>query len=207
MTTRLALASARPTVRHGLAAILAMLPDVSILDVGAAAITALGACDLLIVGESLLTADPEIGLGHLIGLFGPASVLPLIVTSPPRAAAQWVLRSPLGALSIDEDEDVLQRSVIGATRGERHIPAPIAQTLACRMLDPEPARLSHRELDVMRLAASGSRTSVIAADLHMSPHTVRTHLRNVYGKLGVNSRTAAVSKLIATGQLPGQAPV
>lgn len=53
-------------------------------------------------------------------------------------------------------------------------------------------RLSTREKEVLELAAEGMTTSQIAGHLSISTLTVRTHFKNIYSKLGVNSRTEAV---------------
>jgi DNA-binding NarL/FixJ family response regulator len=49
--------------------------------------------------------------------------------------------------------------------------------------------LTPRELQVARLAAEGQRNSEIANELHISILTVETHLKHVYGKLQIRSRT------------------
>ncbi|NNN33444.1 LuxR family transcriptional regulator [Streptomyces sp. S3(2020)] len=58
-----------------------------------------------------------------------------------------------------------------------------------------PVRLTHRELDVLRCVARGLNTPQIAEQLVVSPSTVRKHLENTFGKLGVSSRTAAVARV------------
>ncbi|MFI6546397.1 LuxR C-terminal-related transcriptional regulator [Streptomyces prunicolor] len=58
-----------------------------------------------------------------------------------------------------------------------------------------PVRLTLRELDVMRAVAKGLSNGAIAGQLVVEPSTVRKHLENVYRKLGVSSRTAAVARL------------
>ncbi len=53
--------------------------------------------------------------------------------------------------------------------------------------------LTERELEVLRLAATGQSDRDIGALLYISPRTVSRHLQSIYGKLGVNSRTAAAA--------------
>lgn len=53
--------------------------------------------------------------------------------------------------------------------------------------------LTGRELEVLKLAAAGRTNREIAAELVVSEHTVRRHLQNIFGKLGVSSRAAATS--------------
>ena len=63
-----------------------------------------------------------------------------------------------------------------------------------RNIDPCP--LSHRELEVLRRLGQGKVYKQIAHELDLSTSTVRTHLHNIYGKLGAVDRAQAV--LIAT---------
>jgi DNA-binding CsgD family transcriptional regulator len=53
--------------------------------------------------------------------------------------------------------------------------------------------LSARELEVLRLVAAGADNDEIAARLQLSVRTVERHLQNVYGKLGVQGRSARVA--------------
>ncbi|MPV36369.1 response regulator [Georgenia subflava] len=66
---------------------------------------------------------------------------------------------------------------------------------------PEP--LTARELDVLRLAASGYSNGEIAAALHLAPGTVKNHLSSVFLKLGVRDRTRAVLRALDLGILEG----
>ncbi len=62
--------------------------------------------------------------------------------------------------------------------------------------------LSERELEVLGLIAEGLTNQEVATRLYLSLHTVKVHARNIYGKLGVKSRTQAVAKGKALGILP-----
>jgi DNA-binding CsgD family transcriptional regulator len=57
---------------------------------------------------------------------------------------------------------------------------------------PGRTRLTAREQEILGLAARGLRTMQIASRLSVSTQTIRTHFKNIYPKLGVNSRTEAV---------------
>jgi DNA-binding CsgD family transcriptional regulator len=73
-------------------------------------------------------------------------------------------------------------------------------------------RLTPRQNELLRLLAAGHTNSRIARQLGISEGTVRTHLENIYDKLGVSSRTAAVTRAFPDGTAdqsaagPGQAP-
>ena len=56
-----------------------------------------------------------------------------------------------------------------------------------------PAGLTARELEVLRLLATGRSTEEIADALFISRRTATTHVGNILGKLGVNTRAAAVA--------------
>jgi PAS domain S-box-containing protein len=67
-----------------------------------------------------------------------------------------------------------------------------------RMSPPPPPdangnELTRRELEILRLLGAGHDTKSAAAQLHVSPATVRNHVQNILGKLGVHSRLQAVA--------------
>ncbi len=77
-----------------------------------------------------------------------------------------------------------------AAFGEPEVSAPVNQSLAQPLIEP----LSDRELDVLKRLGSELSGPEIADTLMISLNTLRTHTKNIYSKLGVNSRRAAVSR-------------
>ena len=61
--------------------------------------------------------------------------------------------------------------------------------------------LSDREIEIIQLIADGLTNQEIGNKLYLSLNTVKAHSRNIYGKLGVNSRTQAVARARALGLL------
>jgi predicted ATPase/class 3 adenylate cyclase/DNA-binding CsgD family transcriptional regulator len=81
-----------------------------------------------------------------------------------------------------------------ATQGKAMIPTPISTwpSSATPVKSPtSPAGLTARELEVLRLLATGLTDAQIAEQLVLSLHTIHAHLRTIYSKLGVTSRSAA----------------
>jgi DNA-binding NarL/FixJ family response regulator len=106
-----------------------------------------------------------------------------------------------GFLLKDVGRDELVHAVRVVARGD----ALLAPTITRRLLAdfvrrrPEPAQpppaadsLTAREWDTMRLLARGMSNAEIAADLVVSEHTVKTHVGNIFMKLGLRDRIHAV---------------
>src|SRR5258706_8194481 len=64
-------------------------------------------------------------------------------------------------------------------------------------------QLTQRELEIVRLIADGLSNAEIAQKLYLSLATVKVHTRNIFSKLGVNSRTQAVAAARTSGLLDG----
>jgi DNA-binding NarL/FixJ family response regulator len=65
----------------------------------------------------------------------------------------------------------------------------------------EGEQLTQREIEILRLLARGRDTQAIADELTISSNTVRTHLQNIFGKLGAHSKLEAVSMANRRGLL------
>jgi DNA-binding NarL/FixJ family response regulator len=84
--------------------------------------------------------------------------------------------------------------------GGRRIPPEIAAQIADHVADDA---LTDREMDVLRRVANGSSNKIIAAQLAISEATVKAHVKNIFSKLGSDSRTHAVTIAMKRGFLDG----
>ncbi len=106
------------------------------------------------------------------------------------------------AAALRADTDIVM--VADAEEADLVISQRVTQTAApAAPLDlAEGARLTGRELAVLRLVAQGLGNKESAAQLAISTHTVKYHVAAVLAKLGVQSRTEAVTIGLRTGLLP-----
>jgi putative nucleotidyltransferase with HDIG domain len=77
----------------------------------------------------------------------------------------------------------------------------LARPARSDLREPEASPLSRRQHEVLRLLGEGKRYGEIAAELHLSRHTVRSHLHAIYSKLGVANRAQAVLRGAECGWL------
>jgi two-component system, NarL family, response regulator len=80
--------------------------------------------------------------------------------------------------------------------GKRYIPPAVGAKLAERMAQPQ---LSGRELEVLRLMSLGKTNQQMCNELNISESTIKFHINNIFGKLGVSDRTQAVIIAIKRG--------
>jgi DNA-binding NarL/FixJ family response regulator len=104
-----------------------------------------------------------------------------------------------GYMLKDCTREELFHAVRAARAGEPVLAPAVAKRLFGKMRLPAEEKLSSRELEVLQLVARGASNSEIAAHLHISQATVKSHLIHVFGKLGVSDRTAAVTVALQRG--------
>ena len=105
--------------------------------------------------------------------------------------------------SLDADE--LFEMIIGVTKGEAALTKSMAtrllKSVAKRIVQEEKGEssLTEKELLVLRLVASGDSNPEIAESLSISVNTVKSHLKNILGKLQLSNRTQAAAYAIRHG--------
>jgi two-component system, NarL family, nitrate/nitrite response regulator NarL len=102
-----------------------------------------------------------------------------------------------GYLTKDSDSEEIVAAVLKCAKGTTYLPTQLAGALAGEVkvrAKGESALLTPRESEVVRMIAEGLSVPEIAARLFLAPSTVKTHVQNLYEKLGVSDRGAAVAE-------------
>lgn len=133
--------------------------------------------------------------------FAPLTrVLVLTISDQDDDVLDAILAGACGYLLKDASVDELIRGIGAAAVGESLVSPAIAgkvlQQVRATAVSPEAAdtiraELSERELDVLKLIAAGNDNAMIAAQLHISPKTVKNHISNILGRLNLRDRTQA----------------
>ncbi|QNP72218.1 response regulator transcription factor [Streptomyces roseirectus] len=129
-------------------------------------------------------------------------VVVLAEKDDPRRAALALQAGASGWVAKDCSLSRLLTVIRGVLRDETHLPPALLtgvlrELTAARKHRTESERLveslTPREREVLRCMVAGLGRKAVAERLFLSPHTVRTHMQNVLGKLGVHSTLAAVA--------------
>jgi two-component system, NarL family, response regulator LiaR len=111
----------------------------------------------------------------------------------------------IGYLLKDTQADELCRAIKAAAEGQVQLSPKAAARLMREVRAPEsPEALTERETEVLRLLAQGQSNKEIAHTLSIGEKTVKTHVSNVLGKLGVQSRTQAALYAVRIGLVPAE---
>lgn len=187
-----------PVVRAGLRAILNTFADVRVVmegDNGAnvdklftddAPEVDVVVCDIQMPGVDGITATKKLSEA------GGPPVLILTTYDTQADILAAVEAGAMGYLLKDSPEEELHEAVLNTAARQRTLAPEVVNLLAQRVGQPEQS-LSTRELEILRALATGSSNKELANQLFISEATVKTHLIHIYQKLGVDTRTAAVT--------------
>ncbi|MEU3645722.1 response regulator transcription factor [Lentzea sp. NPDC034063] len=195
---RLLLADDHPVVRAGLRAVLETEPGLVVVAEAAtaeAAVARAGEGDIDVVLMDLRFGPGMTGAEATAAITArPGAPRVLIVTTYDTDADTLpaIESGATGYLLKDAHPDDLAAAVRTAAAGRTTLAPTVADRLLNRMRLPD-AALTRREIEVLGLVADGLSNRAVAARLHLTEGTVKSHLARCYTKLGVDSRTAAVA--------------
>ena len=105
-------------------------------------------------------------------------------------------KGALGYICKDVEPDELLKAIRTVNAGRKYIPAEIAEILSEHVGSEE---LTATESNVLRMIVGGMSNKEIAFALDISENTVKTHVQNIFGKIGVSDRTSATTTAIKRG--------
>ena len=135
-----------------------------------------------------------------------ACVLILTISEDDDAMLEALLAGAVGYVLKDATLEQIVGAVRSAAEGDAVIPPRVAPEILRRLRAAAPAGaadgapdLSERELEVLRLIVAGHDNAAIAAELFISPNTVKSHVANIFAKLDVDSRLQASVQALRRG--------
>ena len=188
-----------PVVRAGLRALLDGSAELSVVGEAADAVSGEQVTvdtrpDVVLMDLNLGPGlDGIAGIGMLNRLPDPPRVVVLTTYDTDADVINALDAGAAGFLLKDSPPDELIRSVVAAARGETVLAPQIAAVLVRRVSGGSPA-LTAREIEILHLLAADRTNRDIARQLFISEATVKSHLTNIYAKLGVESRAGAVAR-------------
>ncbi|MBG0564278.1 response regulator [Actinoplanes aureus] len=196
---RLLIADDHPIVRDGLSSMYASAPGFEVLGVaadGAEVVRMAQALhpDLILMDLRMPGMDGLTAIKELARLGVGARVLVLTTYDNDSHVLPAIEAGATGYLLKDALREELLRGARAAAKGETVLSPAVAARLVNRVRTPAPQLLSQRELEVLELVAAGNTNREVAARLFITEATVKSHLLNVYAKLGVADRAAAVAE-------------
>src|SRR5436190_222291 len=197
---RIAIADDHALFRHGLKSQLRLQPGLVVVSEvdradQLAAMIAATPCDILLL-------DLQMERSALVDIKALAErVTVIVVTASERAEdALAALRSGARAVVFKRFAiETLMDAIAAVVDGNVWMPPALQKYLAARLNEPPEAPLTPREIEIVRQVAMGLRNAEVADRLSISEVTVKTHLNNIFQKLGLRGRTALALYAIRMG--------
>ncbi len=194
---RVVIVDDHPVVRSGLVLMLSHHEDIDVVatasDADSAVRTVLDVSpDVVLMDLSMRGRDGISATREITALDGRVAVVVLTSFSDAERIRQALDAGAVGYMLKDSEPEDLVDALRAAARGESPLHPKAARVALSRRIAPCPVEtLTERERQVLRHVAQGFTNSQIARRLGIAERTVKGHLTNVYGRLGVTDRTSA----------------
>jgi DNA-binding NarL/FixJ family response regulator len=198
---RILLADDHPLLRDGVAGLVADQPDMELVGEASSGREALDQFRKHRPDITLLDLQmPEMnGVDAILAIRSEFPKARIVVLTTYTGDAQ-ILRALKAGAQAYLLKSVLRRELLDTIRavhkGQRRIPPEIAAQLAEHAADDP---LTSREIEVLRLIATGKANKLVASDLSITEETVKGHVKSILSKLGASDRTHAVTIALRRG--------
>jgi DNA-binding NarL/FixJ family response regulator len=199
--TRILIVDDHTTVLAGLAAIIGMQPDMTVVAEAANGVEALGLWqkhrpDVTLLDLRMPKMDGVSVINEIRQRDQSARVIVLTTYDSDVDILRAVKAGAKGYLLKDARREELLDCIRKVNNGESHIPQALMQKLMTGISNES---MTDRESEVLQLLAAGRSNKEIGTNLSISEFTVKGHLRSIFGKLNVVSRTEAIAAATRRG--------
>jgi DNA-binding NarL/FixJ family response regulator len=203
-TIKILMADDHPVVRAGIRGMLETQPEFQVIaeaENGREAFEQIGKLkpDVVLMDLRMPEMDGVEAIGKIKEKYPNINILVLTTYDTDADIVRAVEAGATGYLLKDAPREELFRAVRATAKGETVLAPVVAARLMGKVRDHGEQALSAREIDVLMLVARGASNQDVAEKLHVSTATVKSHLIQIYQKLGVSDRTAAVTTAIERG--------
>ncbi len=157
--------------------------------------------DVVLMDLRMPNLDGIAAIKKIMEAANPPAVVILTTFNEDQLMIEGLRAGAKGFLLKDTDRKTLFSTIRAAAQGETLLQPDVLNRLINHVEPKNPLSsvitegpsLSERELEVLRAVARGDRSKEIAIQLGITERTVKAHLSNIYAKLGVDSRAAAIT--------------
>ncbi|WP_368862251.1 response regulator [Catenulispora pinistramenti] len=202
---RVVVADDQAAVRDGLVALLSVTPGVEVVGEAADGAAAVAAAETLrpdvVLMDLRMPGMDGVEATRQIGQSAPGVRIVVLTTHADDASILKALRAgATGYLTKESGRAEIARAIEAAASGQSVLDDGVAATLLAAAVDvPASVDLTPREAEVLTLIARGKSNTEIAEELFVSAATVKTHINNLFAKIGVRDRVQAVRYALRHG--------
>jgi NarL family two-component system response regulator LiaR len=211
MTIRIVIADDHKVLRRGLRTFLELDPEMVVVGEAANGAEAVHLAhqlqpDIILMDLLMPVMDGITATATIRRELPETEVLALTSVLEDASVVGAVRAGAIGYLLKDTEADALCRAIKAAVAGQVQLTPQAAARLMQVVSAPEsPQPLTERETEVLRRLSQGQANKQIARSLHIAEKTVKVHVSNILGKLGVQSRTQATLYAIRIGLVSANA--
>lgn len=195
---RVLIADDHQVVRSGLEQLLATADDIELVAMAAngaeaVALAAELAPDIVLMDLSMPEVDGVAATQQIVASGGPTQVVVLTSFSDRQRILDALDAGAAGYVLKHAEPDELLEAIRAAHDGGSPLDPKAARVLLDRQRSSpgSPAKMSEREVEVLRLVAAGMANKHIARELGIAERTVKAHLTSIFQRIGVTDRTQA----------------